>query len=627
MSVFYNLTFKNTRVSYKMFNIKKITITRMARFKLTLLAFILAFTGTSQSFNKVYEKAVDRPLISLIDGEEVSYYLSNSGNYLVINSPERYQIISGNDGEELASGSHMEKSGSVSFASAVIGGSAGGSLIDGEALKESSGFYAFEKQNVVVFLDWTLDKNVIKAFDSETGEKLWETSGYRFTPGSDKQVASLLATIAVSNAVRSAIPASGMTSSGVYYSVDMNYLPTSYGSQHAKAFITPLEGTGSFLLKAGDELVCLNIRSGQEKWTYSDYDINIAEAHMVPGSDLVGLVNFNPSFFAKSENLVIFLDTKTGEEVQRIEHLSNYVKDRTYIRGKTLILDYYGVEMFDIETGARLTLSIDEKVVKTNNTMMSLLGSQGGEKNQTSIALPSVIGNKAVYTATSKMGRRTYAMTAGGRNVKVHAYDLETGEEIWTSKELEKGAHPVDLAGRQVIMQEPEGFRKNIFYGLNTETGEKSSPTDKIKYYLLRNNAGHKVVDKTIVISGKKGLYLYDLTSWKEKDEVELKKKEIGKMQAMDVNNAGMFIVGDDGIGFYDEQGNFEEALEIKKLEGSVWSDEIFIAFTKKNIVAVDLKERKKIGHLELKESVVFSNDLRNWMLEENDVVSKYTIE
>lgn len=599
----------------------------MIRFKLTFLAFILACTATSQSFNKVYEKAVNRPLISLIDGEEVSYYLSNSGDYLVINSPEKFQLISGKDGKELASGNHMEKSGSISFASAVIGGSAGGSLIDGEALKESSGFYAFEKQDVVVFLDWTLDKNIIKAFDSQSGEKLWEKSEYRFTPGSDKQVTSILATIAVSNAVRSAIPASGMTSSGVYYSVDMDYLPASYGSQHAKAFITPLKGTGSFLLKAGDKHVCLDIRSGKMKWAYDDYKINIAEAHMVPGSDMVGLVNFNPSFFAKSENLVIFLDTKTGKEVQRIEHLNNYVKDRTYIRGNTLILDYYGIEMFDIETGERLALSIDEKVVKTNNTMMSLLGSQGGEKNQTSVALPSVIGDKAVYTATSKMGRRTYAMTAGGRNVKVHAYDLETGEEIWTSKELEKGAHPIDLAGRQVIMKEPEGFRKNIFYGLNTETGEKSSPTDKIKYYLLRNDAGHKVVDNTIVISGKKGLYLYDLSSWEEKDEVELKKREIGKMQAMDVNAAGMFIVGDDGIGFYDEQGNFEEALEIRKLEGSVWSDEIFIAFTKKNIVAVDLKKRKKIGNLELKESVVFSNDLRNWMLEEGDVVSKYTIE
>lgn len=598
----------------------------MLKTKLTLLIVVLAINASSQQFNKVYEKAVKRPLVSLIDGEEASYYLSNSGDYLVINTPESYRIISGKNGETLVSGKHLKKSTGISIASALLGGSSGGALVDGEALKESSGFYAFESQNTVVFMDWTMDQNIIKAFDTNSGEKLWETSSYRFTPGSDDQLTSVLATIAVSSAVRSAMPTSGVTASGAYYSVDLNYLPTSYGSQHAKAFITPLPGTNSFLLKAGSRHVCLDIRTGEKKWAYDDYPINIAEAHMVPGTNKVALVNFNPSYFAKSENLIIILNTETGEEEQRIRHLINYVQNRTYVRENTLILDYYGMEMFDISTGKRLALSIDEKVVKANNTVMGLLGGSGGEKNKTAISLPSIVGDKMVYTGTAKMGRRTYPLTGGARNVKMHAYDL-TGQKKWTSKELEKGAHPMDLAKGQLIMQEPEGFRKNIFFGLDAETGKKSQDTDKIKYYLLRNDAGHKLVDNNIILSGKKGLYIYDLDTWKQQKEVELKKRKIGKMQAMDAGSSGMFIVGDDGIGFYNKRGQFEEAIEIRKLEGSVWSDDLFIAFTKKQIVAIDLNERKRLGSIDLKESVVFSNNLRSWMLEEDDVVTKYTIE
>lgn len=590
------------------------------------LASLTASTVIGQGFEKVYENQVKRSLVNIIEGEEAEYYLSQSGDYIVINTAENYRIVSGTTGEDIVSGKHMKKSGSVGIASAMLGQGAAGSMVDGEALKESSGFYSFDEQQVVVFLDWTLDENHIVAYDTKSGEKLWETEGYRFTPGSDKQVTSILASIAVSSAVSEAMPVSVMAASGTYVSVDMNYFKGAHGSDNARAFVTPLEGTGSFLLKAGDTHYCIDIRTGEERWKYDDYDVNIAEHHMMPEENLVALVNFNPAYFAKSDNYIIFLDTQTGEEKYRIEHLNNYVEDRTYIRGDRLILDYYGLEIFDIKNEERIVLSIDEKVVKASNTVSALLGSDDGQKNSTAKAFPSVIGEDVVYAATSKMGRRTYPVSGGSRNVKLHAYDINTGEIIWSTEELDKGSHPVDLAGNQVILKRQKGLNKHIFYGIGTETGEIAGSTDKIKQYMLRNDAGYVKLNNSILFSGKKGLYLYDLDDWSTIDEIDVKKAGIGKLQAMDFKDDNLFMIGDKGVAFYGDNGNFLKKIKIRKVEGATWSDDLVIAFTKNNVEAVDLKSKSKSGTLEQEDMMIFSNNLEHWLLEENDRVKKYTL-
>lgn len=594
---------------------------------LTLFTLLILFLWAQpQGFEKVYEQKVNRSLLSMIEGDDAEYYLSNEGDFLVINTPDWYRLISGLDGKTLASDEHMKKSAGRGIASALLGSSNSGALMDGEALKESSGFFAFEEENVVLFLDWTLEQNKMIAYDTQTGEKLWGTTDYRFTPEKDGQMYSILASIAVSSALSRAASATAATASGMHVSVDLSYMPTSYGSQYARAFVTPLHGTGNFILKTGNNHYCLNIRSGEKIWKYDDYPVNIAEAHMVPKENLVALVNFNPAYFAKSDNYVIFLDVNTGEEKYRIEHLNNYVQNRTFIRGDRLVLDYYGLEIFDIKNEERIVLSIDPKVVKASNAVSSLLGSSDGEKNKTSMALPSVIGERIAYTATNKVGNRVYPLTGGGRNIKLHAYDLKTGEKRWSTNELENGSQPLDLASGQVIMKHQKGLNKHIFYGVDIKTGELQGSTDKIKQYLLRDDAGFVTLRNSILFSGKKGLYLYDLKNWSLIDEIDVKDADIGKLQAIDVSDDGLFMVGDKGVAFYDEQGNFTGNLKIPRVEGSVWTNDAMIVFTKKDIESVSLNEDKKTGSIEMQENVIFSDNLKHWLMESNDFLEKYTL-
>ncbi|MDZ7776803.1 MAG: hypothetical protein U5L09_14960 [Bacteroidales bacterium] len=223
------------------------------------------------------------------------------------------------------------------------------------------------------------------------------------------------------------------------------------------------------------------------------------------------------------------------------------------------------------------------------------------------------------------MGRRVYPVSAGSRNVKLHAYNIKTGEKMWSSKELDKGSHPVELAGGQVIMKRQKGLNKHIFFGVDTQSGQVTGATDKIKQYLMRNDAGYVLMDNSVLFSGKRGLYLYDLSTWEELDEIDVKKADIGKLQAMDVTDDGLFMIGDKGVAFYDEKGDFTGNVAIKRIEGSVWSDEVIIVFTKKEAEAVDMKRQKKAGLLEKEDTMVFSDNLKHWLLEDNDFVQKFT--
>jgi outer membrane protein assembly factor BamB len=579
----------------------------------------------AQGFQKVYSQQEISPLFSLVAKEEGSHYMTSDGNYLVLNNTESFRIVKSATGDLIIEGEHLKKSDEVQLVSNILGSQRPGFMADGEALKESTGFYVFAKEEVVVFLDWTLDKNLIKAYDMSTGEKLWETDKYRYTPEKNSQLASVLATMAVNKTLGQNVPTTGMTASGAYYHVDLNY-GGNYGSKDAQAFITPLEGTVSFLMKVGKAHACLDIQTGEEKWIYDDYAVNIAEHFVINDGKEVVLVNFNPSYFAKSENLIFKLDAETGKEKLRIEHLTNYVKDRVYVSKNRLILDFYGVEMYDLTTDEQLLVTIEEKYIKAYNTMTSLMGNSDGEKNQQAMAHPSIIQNGILYTGTSRIGRQVHPVKPGSRNITYYAYNLETGEEIWKSSDAEHKSQLVDVTNKQLILKYQKGLNKHIFYALDKKTGRKVGESEKIKQYLLRNGAGHIVTNEAAIISGKKGIYVYDLNSWDAMGELDIKNADVGKLQAMDLTDDGLFIVGDDGIGFYNAKGEYIESIKIDDVTGSGWTSGRLIAFTEDELIAVNMNTREKVDGLERKESILFSDNLKHWLLKEDEYMEKYTL-
>lgn len=454
-------------------------------------------------------------MIRLVEKEDAELYLAGNGQYMVRNTSEFFELISGNSGEVLAGGEHIKKNNkSFKIAALFAGDGRKGQLIEDISFNEGAGFYAFEEENVVLFLDWNLDQNILKAFDAETGEKLWESDQYRFSPGKDKQMAAVLATIAVGNVAHNTFSLSAMMAEGVFRSIK-NQQTSNYGSHTARAFITPLEGTGSFMLKTGQKHSCLDIKTGEEKWAYDDYPVNIAYHQMVPGKKEVVLVNFNPSYWKKSENLIFKLDTETGEELLRIENLNNYVEDRTFIEGDRLVLDYYGAEVYDLTSGERTLLTIDEKIVKANSTLMSIMG-EDGERQTTALTTPSWMENGILYTGIDKRGGKVYPIFGSSRNPQFDAYDLQKGDKLWTTSEQQRGSKIIGINERDLVLESLKGLNKSYLVALDKEKGEARHETDKMKQYLFRDDAGYIIGEEKILFSTKDGIIIFDDESFKQ---------------------------------------------------------------------------------------------------------------
>lgn len=587
--------------------------------------FLISTKSFCQSFEKVYEHTEKQPFFQLVEKEEAEHYLSGSGEYLISNTSEAFALISGETGEQLAGGEHIKKNNKTTkLASLFIADRGKSQLIEDVSFNEGAGFYAFENEGVVLFLDWNLDQNILKAFDAETGEKLWQKEQYRFSPGKNKQLAAVLATIAIGKVADQTFSLSNMMEEGVFRSFK-NQQTSSYGSQTARAFITPLEGTGSFLLKAGKQHVCLDIQTGEEKWVYDDSPVNIAWHGMVPGKKEVVLVNFNPSYWKKSENLIFNLNTETGEENYRIENLNNYVADRTSIEGDRLVLDYYGAEVYDLNSGEQVLLSIDERIVKANKALMSIIG-EDGQRQTTAFSIPSWIEDGILYTGMEERGGRVYPILGSSRNPQFTAYELQTGNKIWVTPEHQRGSNIIGMNEGNLILESHKGFNKIYLVSVGKRKGETRHETDKMKQYLFRDNAGYLVGEDNILFSTKDGILLFNEENLAHEKTLDVKAADIGKAQAFGLMPGGFFVVADKGVGFYDEKGEYTSTIKVKKVQSALWNEQLLVVMNKKNLVAIDLNQRKAAIPLPLTETALSSYNLKHWLLHEDNKTAKYTL-
>lgn len=587
--------------------------------------FHISTKSSCQTFEKVYEYTEDQSFIQLFEKEEAEYYLSGNGHYMVSNTSEAFAIISGKTGEQLTGGKHLKKNNKTAkLASLFVADRRNSQLIEDVSFNEGAGFFVFEEQGVVLFLDWNLEQNILKAFHAETGEKLWEREEYRFSPGKDKQLAAVLATIAVGKIADQTFSLSTMMAEGVFRSFK-NKQTSSYGSQTARAFITPLEGTGRFLLKAGKQHVCLDIQTGEEKWVYDDYPLNIAWHGMVPGKKEIVLVNFNPSYWKKSENLIFNLHTETGEENYRIKNLNNYVEDRTYIEGDRLVLDYYGAEVYDLNSGEQVLLTIDERIVKANKALMSIMG-EDGQRQTTALSIPSWVGDGILYTGTEERGNRVYPILGSSRNPQFTAYELQTGNEIWITPEHQRGSNIMGMNDRDLILESRKGFNKIYLVAVDKRKGETRHETETMKQYLFRDNAGHLVGEDKILSSTKDGILLFDEENLAHEKTLDVKAANIGKAQAFGLMPGGFFVVADKGVGFYDEKGEYTSTIKVKKVQSALWNEQVLVVMNKNTLVAIDLNQRKAAVPLPLTETALSSYNLKHWLFHENNKTAKFTL-
>ena len=567
----------------------------------------------SQEFKKVYEHDIDKSLKSLLKGDLTDFEIAPSGDYVMMLNAENVQTLD-KKGDVIFDYQCVPKSNnSASLLSNFVGGELG-NMISNVKLDEGNGFWLFEEDNLIVVLDWNLEKNLVMAYDLDSGDKLWETDKYRYTPGKDKQLSMILAASAVSAVASQSFSIGTSMAQEAFSSVHTDFVSRrGVGSERANAFITPLPGTGDFLLTQKDGITSINKKTGAENWTYDKRPVKIGEVEVLSDYNDIMLVNFNPkaitdsktnfspNYFVK-QGYVLRLDVDSGEELAKIDFKGSFAPDRFYIKENMYILDYFGAEAYDIESNEMLYETIPQEMYEEDKKIKAV-------KLRKDYIIPTkswLDDNKIYYL------RSDFTTTKR----RIYAHDIKTGKFLWKTDELDDSAVIVDQADEKLIVKE-FGVGKNLFTNLNKSTGEILAGPVKVKQPILADDRKPWLftTEDHIVHNGKR-LYFLDKESLEEEKEIKLKKAKIGDVYAMDLLADGLIMIGEKGVAFYDRSGNFQKNIKIDNVERGLWTEDYMLVITKGNLFKpgnvqmINIENHEIVDELQISDLTVFSPNL-----------------
>lgn len=597
-----------------------------------LLVF-LCHAIEAQQFKKVYNYDIDRSFGTLLKGDLTEFEISPSGNHVMMLTSENVKTLD-KKGEVIFEYQCVPKSNSdASFVSDLIGGQIG-EMISNIRLDEGNGFWLFEKENLIIILDWNLEKNVVMGYDLSTGEKLWETDKYRYTPGKDKQLGMLMAATAASAVASQSLSMGSILANEAFTSIQTEALSREgVGSQRAGAFITSLPGTDDFLLTHSEGISSINKKTGVENWTYDKRALKIGEIKILPDYNELMIVNFNPkaltdsktdfspNYFIK-QGYLVRLDIDTGKENAKVDFKGSFAKNRIHILDDMYILDYFGPEAYDLETNELIYEAISQETYEEDKKIKTV-------KLEKDWIRPSksVFDDQYIYYVKSDFSTK---------GKWVYAHDIKTGEKIWQSDELDDSAGIVDLTGEKLLIKE-FGIGKNFFTNIDKSTGEILVGPVKVKQPLLVDDRKPWLftTENHLVHNGKR-LYFLDKETLKEEKDIKLKKAKIGGVYAMDLLPSGFIMVGEKGVAFYDVKGNFQSNIKIKNVERSLWTEDYMLIITEGNLLRpgdvhmINIENQKQVDEMRVSDLTVFSPNLDNVITANNKIESQlefYAIE
>ncbi len=573
------------------------------RYHLSVLFVFIGTLSIAQPLQPIFNKSFEPSFFDYFRSSgQKNFYLSPDASTILVNSDLGYTVLSGTNGEVIAQGEHVGKTNALN--ASLLGILRNRSLNRADAIEnvrfdEGTEYLVFEEEGVVVFLDWNVSQNIVKAISLENGRELWRKESYRFSSPSKEQYVDLALSMAFNMRLNRTQPRDIAAKNVRLQGYGEGVQTSNYASAIALGFLTPLTGYQSFMLLLADgTYATLDLLTGEEKWSYQD-PLTMGFSEISEDGDLV-IVNFNSSYLQKNERLILNLDPETGEERWRSSHLANFREGRTYLSGNRLICDYYGAEVFDLATGERVLLTVDEKVIKTQNRMTAMFNSSAdGGRGTEAIASPSVVLGDRLYASVFKQGKRAFA-NDGSSKALVQAFDLKTGRLLWESDKLKAGTDLSFASEEKVFVRQGKAFGKSALMVLEATSGRLIGETETIDGFIYREGAGDILADGYLYRGGKKSVYAFDQSTLQLEQEFDTRKLSVGKLDVMLPAGEQLMTIGTKGMAFFSGESGQQHAVETSKVYGSYWNDQYAFLFLQKKTLAIDLDSQSEQGSISL---------------------------
>ncbi|MDZ7742969.1 MAG: PQQ-binding-like beta-propeller repeat protein [Bacteroidota bacterium] len=369
----------------------------------------------------------------------------------------------------------------------------------------------------------------------------------------------------------------------------------------------------AFILSLKKELVFINARTGEEIWSTSKFKGAVGKYVYNPNDKSLVMVNFVPSglgaLFSGFKNQIARINITNGEIIWENTYIGRaerkvWTKEFVYeldVSDNKVFLRMNGMQVYDYNTGASLwSAAFDftpEGVPKPAPKVLKF-GAYG------TVSDPVIVGND-MYVLDMSDKRHQY----------VKKYDVNTGQLLWTSSEINKARvipemyviddkvvlqiggrvetqyHRRYKSGDKIYFEWARSYPEVKPFGVqafNTSDGSKAWDSEKFKKGITNML---RYGDDVIVCSGKE-LYSINVQNGDQKYAVDVKNGGVG--QAALIQKYGdneIVVVGEKGISkFKVDNGDLICSAKYKKSNLEDRIDDILIMKTDKaDIASYDL--------------------------------------
>jgi len=456
--------------------------------------------------------------------------------------------------------------------------------------------FAFEGVFIVVEHE-LIDANV-RAFDLGTGALLWQSDDLSLGGG----WADIM--VAVGSLAAQADPISRRAS--VAYNSDVAGMFVS--NKDLDNYINHIPELGCIAMNGQKGLQLIDLRTGEVLWKQSSVAVALGEVVYSPGRDIIACITIHSNeiqrLFGKPE--IVGLNARTGEEMWRVEYSGNFRPNSTYLIGETLVLNFFGISLFDMATGSRKPGAVTDcykRAELQNKVLNAMIGHQTEGQGLTTVTSPPVIDREGhMYYVVGVNGDGSRADPVGGSKKSLQKIDPATGDFLFQGLEAgKKSDNPMQAYLHDGIYYvKMTNKNRSSLVGMDASTGKLLFRTDAIKNRFGSSFDNFYHQGNTLLDISATALMFYNDRTGEVITEVSFKNLGVGRLENFAPHDNGFVIFGADGTVFVDGAGKPLKTIpmrDIRKFQAGEADIRLVDSQRFVRLSAASLEELVSLGH------------------------------
>lgn len=222
-----------------------------------------------------------------------------------------------------------------------------------------AGVMLFGEQDRVISIEYSSDTTILKGYDLQTGKQIYQLDTVLL--GISKAEEFIKAVEVMSTAKKDRRRTFDNLDDGNRLQLK-RFSGVYLKNEALKSCVHVMPALDAMLIVTREGVLLFDVITGIVRWNQMEFPSGVAEAIYIPEQNSIVMMNAyeNDINRALAQKVIFNVDAASGELIWESEYTANYFPESSYVVGDRLLLDYYGLEIFNLKTGENLGINFDK---------------------------------------------------------------------------------------------------------------------------------------------------------------------------------------------------------------------------------------------------------------------------